>query len=106
MRKREDRLDERNSKKQRIEEEKKLEAKVIPPIGATVDIPQEVVEEEENMNLVEEVAVQCELMKPKTDRWNINMFKNNPKAIKYYTGFDTIEHFNLVFNLLGPAASI
>ena len=49
--------------------------------------------------------VQCELLTSSTSKWHIDMFENNNKAILYYTGLSNMEHFDFVFNFLGPAAN-
>ncbi|XP_043190669.1 uncharacterized protein LOC122364408 [Amphibalanus amphitrite] len=36
--------------------------------------------------------------------FSVDRFSNNDKAIKFYTGFDSFEHFQIVFDCLGPAA--
>lgn len=37
-------------------------------------------------------------------QYSIENFENNADAVQYYTGFDTYEHFMMVFHCLGPAA--
>ena len=36
--------------------------------------------------------------------FSIFKFKDDPKVVNYYTGFDNYEHFMFVFNIMGPAA--
>jgi hypothetical protein len=45
-------------------------------------------------------SVQCSLL----GRFSIEIFRTNPKAINYYTGFSDYEHFHFFFQCLGPAA--
>lgn len=44
-----------------------------------------------------DAEIQCNLLSPKTCRYSIDNFKENPKAISYYTGFDDFEHYMLFF---------
>lgn len=56
--------------------------------------------ETEQSSLTNEVEVQCELL----GRYSIENFKNNPKVVLFYTGFNSYEHFMFLFYALGPAA--
>ncbi|XP_046381846.2 uncharacterized protein LOC124152842 [Haliotis rufescens] len=45
-------------------------------------------------------TVQCKLS---SDRYSIEKFMFKPRAVQYYTSFDSCDHFILFFNILGPA---
>ena len=40
---------------------------------------------------------QCTLLLSASDRWTIEMFELDPKSVRYYTGLDDYNHFNLVY---------
>ncbi|XP_021369784.1 uncharacterized protein LOC110460901 [Mizuhopecten yessoensis] len=46
-------------------------------------------------------GTQCTIL----GRCTIDNFRDNPKAINYYTGFTDFNHFMFFFNCLGPAAT-
>ena len=46
---------------------------------------------------------QCTLLLSASDRWTIEMFELDPKSVRYYTGLNDYNHFNLFINLLGSA---
>ena len=48
----------------------------------------------------EDKEIQCKLI----GRYSIETFILNPKAVLFYTGFKSFEHFMFLFNCLGPAA--
>lgn len=47
-------------------------------------------------------SVQCDF--DKSTRSSIEKVQNNPKMVKYYTGFENYDHFMMFFQILGPAA--
>lgn len=47
-----------------------------------------------------EVEIQCELL----GRHSIEDYINKPKSVLFYIGFNSYEHFMLLFQILGPAA--
>lgn len=49
-----------------------------------------------------DVEIQCEL--PVQQKYSIENFKHDRKAVNYYTGFSSYEHFMYLFYCLGPAA--
>jgi hypothetical protein len=53
---------------------------------------------EEIIPTEEDKEVQCQLI----GRYSIETFILNPKAIQFYTGFKSFEHFMFLFNCLGP----
>jgi hypothetical protein len=55
---------------------------------------------EEIIPTEEDKEVQCQLI----GRYSIETFILNPKAIQFYTGFKSFQHFMFLFNCLGPAA--
>jgi hypothetical protein len=55
---------------------------------------------EEIIPTEEDKEIQCQLI----GRYSIETFILNPKAIQFYTGFKSFEHFMFLFNCLGPAA--
>lgn len=55
--------------------------------------------ETEQSSLTNEMEVQCKLL----GRYSIENFKINPKAVLFYTGFNSYEHFMFLFYSLGPA---
>lgn len=48
-----------------------------------------------------EGEVQCEL--PIEESYSIKFFKDNPKAVSYYTGFSSYNHFIFMFYCFRPA---
>lgn len=50
-----------------------------------------------------DVQTQC-LLPPKV-LFSVDMFKGNCKVVKYYTGFESYEHFMFFFNVLGPCVN-
>lgn len=58
---------------------------------------------EEDLHGQVDQSVQCEL---KTfGKFSVKNFENDPKMIKYYTGFCDFEQFIFFFNCLGPCVS-
>lgn len=105
---REDRASEREEKKRKIEEDNKQESMLAIQDVAneeTVGVEdREELTEQKTENTSCTQSIQCELLTDLTSRWRIDMYEGNNKAIRYYTGFKNMEHFDFVFNLLGPAA--
>ena len=64
------------------------------------DMECEIIQEE--VNIPKEAGVQCEL--PVRQKYSIENFKFDAKAINYYTGFSSYEHFMYLFQCLGPAS--
>ena len=50
-----------------------------------------------------DLAVQCKI--ETLGKFSIEHFRSNSRMIYYYTGFNSFEHFNLFFNILGPAVN-
>lgn len=57
-------------------------------------------DESEGKPSSKEVEIQCELL----GRHSIEDYINKPKSVLFYTGFNSYEHFMLLFQILGPAA--
>jgi hypothetical protein len=47
-------------------------------------------------------SVQCDF--DKGNKWSIDNLQTNPKMVKYYTGFESYDHFMMFFQILGAAA--
>ena len=83
-------------------------------LGDEIDIQQEVEFSTEDISVynAEQQApehkepvhkeVQCSMQILGT--FSIEHFQNNSRMVQYYTGFNNYEHFQLFFNVLGPAA--
>ncbi|XP_076050114.1 uncharacterized protein LOC143030782 [Oratosquilla oratoria] len=54
---------------------------------------------------VQDHGIQCEIINSMNARFSIFRFKNDNKAIQYYTGFNDFAHFSLIFSVLGPAVN-
>lgn len=50
----------------------------------------------------DEKEVQCDISTQ--GKFSIAVMKHHSKMIAYYTGFDGLDHFMLIYNILGPAA--
>ena len=82
---------------------------ICPDIGC-----EEIIEEESSNIQIDEsdhldteannANVQRENVTPSDAPYSIEHYKDNPKAVQYYTGFDCYDHFMLFFFVLGPAA--
>ncbi|XP_063437815.1 uncharacterized protein LOC134718896 [Mytilus trossulus] len=55
---------------------------------------------EPDVHVPKDMQIQCELL----GRYSIERFMDNPKAVSFYTGFKSYEHFMFLFHALGPAA--
>ena len=52
------------------------------------------------------IGQQCSLLKTSvSQRWGVQQFRNDPRAIQYYTGFDDYDHFLFFLGILWPAAN-
>ena len=104
------RTEEREKKRRRTECTENIDPSDIPEVGNTEEISGGFIEEAvtEPVNppptSPQTTASQCLLLTESTERWGIEMFENDNKSIQFYTGFENLKHFNLVFDLLGPAA--
>ena len=103
----------RAKKRRKLEIEQQENIPPVPEIGNMEEVETEgahalqdddMGEDKSVSSSVSSHAVQCELLTDRTQRWTIDMYENDDKAILYYTGFDNYRHFNFVFDLLGPAA--
>ena len=47
-------------------------------------------------------SVQCDI--DIGNKWSIDNLQTNPKMVKYYTGFESYDHFMMFFQILGAAA--
>ena len=98
------RSEERAKKRLKMETERIENVPPVPDVGNIEEVEDE---NEEGKVVIADTASQasqCELMRDRTQRWSIDMYETNNKAILFYTGFENFKHFNLVFDLLGPAA--
>ena len=100
-------------KRRRLEQEKEKEDEV--PVCAD-DLYIGAEETVEMINLVKDdsgvphitthcnATVQCDLIKNR-NVYSIEQFRDDDKAIAYYTGFENFYHFMYVFTLLGPSGN-
>ncbi|CAC5411790.1 unnamed protein product [Mytilus coruscus] len=51
-------------------------------------------------DVTKNMEIQCELL----GRYSIENFRDNPKAVSFYTGFKSYENFIFLFLAIGPAA--
>jgi hypothetical protein len=87
--KRQERADKRRAKKSSV---------CTPSSSATVLVPD--IQQE-----IEVSAIQWFLLTNSDGTFSAGKFKENPSAIRYYTGFDDYEHFMMFFTVLGPAVA-
>ena len=80
-----------------------------PNLESEVTINTEEAVHEESESDVEKpiltsTSAQCTILMDADAPYDIESYQTKPKALQYYTGFDSYEHFMLFFSILGPAA--
>jgi hypothetical protein len=73
-------------------------------VDVDVDIQEEITVEVQEP-ATNDMETDCYLLTDRMCGYSIDDFETNPKVVKYYTGFESHQHFMLLFHILGPAVN-
>ncbi|XP_060591052.1 uncharacterized protein LOC132746025 [Ruditapes philippinarum] len=103
--KRQERADKRRAKKFSVCTPSSSATVLVPDIQQEIEVSTETVHDEPLTAMTVNTAIQCNLLTNSDGTFSARKFKENPSAIRYYTGFDDYEHFMMFFTVLGPAVA-
>ena len=96
-----------NRKRKWLEDSQRASDPVCPDVGCEEIIDgqsSEVKPTDSQYAGIEHDNIKHNVATPNGARCGIEHYKDNPKAVQYYTGFDNYDHFMLFLFILGPAA--